>query len=89
MLLKKYNVGVTQLISHRNLMLLGSSKNYNEMNLDMKQQSCFSTKEREREEKTKEFAKYIYSIKYHITMASVEPAGMIPNLSRSSGKVGN
>ena len=72
-------------------MLLGSSKNYNEMKLDMKQQSCFSTKkrEREREEKTKEFAKYIYSIKYHITMASVEPAGMIPNLSRSSGKVGS
>ena len=42
-------MGVTQLISHRNLMLLGSSKNYNEMKLDMKQQSCFSTKKRERE----------------------------------------
>lgn len=28
---------------------------------------------------------YNYAIKYHITMASVEPAGMIPNLNRSSG----
>lgn len=32
------------------------------------------------------FKIYNYAIKYHITMASVEPAGMIPNLNRSSGK---
>jgi hypothetical protein len=36
--------------------------------------------------KKKVFKIYNYAIKYHITMASVEPAGMIPNLKCSSGK---
>lgn len=36
--------------------------------------------------KKKKFKIYNYALKYHITMASVEPAGMIPNLKRSSGK---
>jgi len=43
----------------------------------MKQQSCFILGEK----KNNECKKYNYAIKYHITMASVEPAGMIPNLN--------
>ena len=34
-----------------------------------------------KKKKNNECKKYNYAIKYHITMASVEPAGMIPNLN--------
>lgn len=44
----------------------------------MKQQSCFILGKKK---KNNECKKYNYAIKYHITMASVEPAGMIPNLN--------
>lgn len=62
--------------NHRNLLLI-SSQNYIELILDVKQQSCFILGEK----KNNECKKYNYAIKYHITMASVEPAGMIPNLN--------
>lgn len=43
------------------------------------------TREKKKKE-SKECKKYNYAINYHITMASVEPAGMIPNLNRSLAK---
>lgn len=68
--------------NHRNLLQI-SSQNYIELILDMKQQSCFILGKKKKNNESK---KYNYAIKYHITMASVEPAGMIPNLNCFWGK---